>query len=163
MDLPSRDAIYEILRTCLTEIIAKGIVISTVGFFLFSQWETVRDKPTYIERSDPQGSSCVRNNQQIYGISLKERAALEDEKRRLQVAWPRLAVSGVFQSNENCPGGQITFFLGTGLVRTGSPSSARPRTGSLHRNRERIRFVYVRRHEFGYPEVYKWRHHRDMA
>lgn len=30
IDLPSREAIYEILRTCLCEIIAKGVVAPTV-------------------------------------------------------------------------------------------------------------------------------------
>lgn len=30
VDLPSREAIYEILRSCLCEIIAKGIVSSVV-------------------------------------------------------------------------------------------------------------------------------------
>ena len=35
IDLPSSDAVYEILRTCLCEIILKGIIASIVSAYMY--------------------------------------------------------------------------------------------------------------------------------
>lgn len=42
IDLPPREAIYEILRTCLSELIVKGIVVGVVSVYTFDLYSPTR-------------------------------------------------------------------------------------------------------------------------